>query len=404
MTHRPSVLAPAVLAFPLLLAPAMAPAQEVILQNDSFVGGVVGFQDGFAVSEIGAVRLTPPGPFPMALTKVQFLFGGDIGTQTITLHIWDDSAGTTDPGTPLFSNDYIVDPSDSEMQEIDLSGAALSVSGPFRVGIQFQNAGLPSIARDTDGVSAPGRNFICAVLVPGDPCQWFSASDFLVNGDWIIRAGVSTGSTLFADGFESGAMTAWSSAQTAGGDLTVSTAAKMAGTDFGLQLLVNDTASGYVEDDLPNHELRYHARFYFRPNGFDPGEAQAHFRTRIFIAFTNPTRRIAAIVLKRQLGVYSLMGRARLDDNTQANTSFVTITDAPHYVEIDLKVSATPSANDGFFHMWIDGVEAGNLTGLDNSLSPVDFVRMGGLSLKTGAAGTLYWDEFKSTKSSPIGP
>ena len=46
----------------------------------------------------------------------------------------------------------------------------------------------------------------------------------------------------------------------------------------------------------------------------------------------------------------------------------------------------------------------GSLTSLDNDISTVDFVRMGALSVKTGATGTLYFDEFESRRGSTIGP
>ena len=41
---------------------------------------------------------------------------------------------------------------------------------------------------------------------------------------------------------------------------------------------------------------------------------------------------------------------------------------------------------------------------LDNSLSAVDFVRLGALSVKAGASGTMYWDEFESRRQDGIGP
>jgi hypothetical protein len=44
------------------------------------------------------------------------------------------------------------------------------------------------------------------------------------------------------------------------------------------------------------------------------------------------------------------------------------------------------------------------LTGLDNSVSAVDLVRLGALSVKAGAAGTLFWDEFESRRQTYIGP
>jgi len=44
------------------------------------------------------------------------------------------------------------------------------------------------------------------------------------------------------------------------------------------------------------------------------------------------------------------------------------------------------------------------VAGLQNNLSAVNFVRMGALSVKGGAGGTLYWDQFESRRFSYIGP
>ena len=386
-----------------LLASPAAFGQEVILKNDGFVAGqAVGFQSAFRSGEIGASRFTPPGPFPQQITRVQLLYGGGVpGPDTITLRIWDDSAGTADPGTPLFSADYVLDASDTVMQEIDLGAAALMVSGPFRVGVQFQHDNVPSIARDTDGTNNPGSNFIYDLTTT----QWYDSSTVGVAGDWVIRAGVNGDAPLFADDFESGDLLAWSSATTDGGDLSVTDGAALAGTAAGMRAVVNDTNPLFVTDTTPNQLGRYRARFYFDPHAFDPGETLNHLRTRLFIVFDEtPVRRLAAVVLRRQGGAYALMGRARLDDNSQANTGFVAITDEPHWVEIDWKQSSDPDADDGWLHLWIDGVPAGSRTGLDNNVGTVDFVRLGALSVKTGAAGTMYFDEFVSRESDYIGP
>jgi hypothetical protein len=210
---------------------------------------------------------------------------------------------------------------------------------------------------------------------------------------------------IFKDGFETNDLSRWSASANDGGDLHASGAAALRSTSFGLAGVVDDTNGLYVEDDSPNAESRYRARFYLDPNGFDPGEAQSHFRTRIFLVFaSNPTRRVAAVVLKRQGGQYSVEGRARLDSGVQDDTGFFPITDAPHWIELDLRRSSAPGANDGSFRFWIDGTLVSTLTGIDNDLTAVDFVRLGALSVKTGASGTLFWDEFESRRNTDVGP
>jgi hypothetical protein len=117
----------------------------------------------------------------------------------------------------------------------------------------------------------------------------------------------------------------------------------MGGTLAGLQAFVNDTGSLFVQDDTPSAENRYRARFYCDTNGFDPGEAQSHFRTRIFIAFDEAGIRIITLVLKRQGGAYSIEGRVRLNDGTRADTGFLPITDGPHFFEFDWQRPARPA-------------------------------------------------------------
>ena len=213
------------------------------------------------------------------------------------------------------------------------------------------------------------------------------------------------GDLLFRDGFDSGGTSRWSAASTDGGDLSVTTDAALNFTTFGLQAQVDDTNGLYVQDDTPKDETTYRARFYFHPGDFDPGESQAHFRTRIAIAFEEaPTRRLMALVLRRQGGQYSLMGRARRDDNTQSNTGFLPITASAHTVEVRWVRASAPGAEDGIFAMWIDGDLKALQTTLDNDVSTVDFVRLGALSVKTGAAGTLYFDEFESRRETYVGP
>jgi hypothetical protein len=202
-----------------------------------------------------------------------------------------------------------------------------------------------------------------------------------------------------------GSLAGWSFASVDAGDLTADPAAAMGGTSWGMRASVDDTRGLYVQDDTPEDEPRYRARFYVDPGQFDPGLALGHRRTRILVAFTaSPSRRVAAVVLRRLDDEYGIMGRARQDDNSQADTGFFPITSGPHTVEIDLVPSSGPDANDGSFTLWIDGVAVSTLAGLDNGAGAVDFARLGALSVKQGASGVLRFDEFESRRETYIGP
>ena len=207
---------------------------------------------------------------------------------------------------------------------------------------------------------------------------------------------------IFKDGFESGDMSAWSATDTDEGQMFVWTG--LNSTGWGAWGETGSSPAIFVQDDSPRDEDRYRARFFLDPVNFDPGEAEGHRRARIFIVFEEgPSRRLAAVVLRRVDGAYSLLARARLDNGSQHDTAVIPITTEQHFIEVDWKRSSGPSANDGSFQLWLDGRSVHAATALDNSVSAVDFVRMGALSLKGGASGTLLLDEFESRRATYIG-
>jgi hypothetical protein len=208
---------------------------------------------------------------------------------------------------------------------------------------------------------------------------------------------------IFRDGLETGTLAAWSSSAN-DLDLTVTSAAALHGV-HGLAARVDDTSGLFVQDDRPDAESGYRARFWLDPNGFDPGTAQGHMRTRVAIAFQeNPSRRVITVVLRRAAGQYALMARVRRDDGTLSDTAWVNVSDAPHAVELSWRRAGAAGANDGTFQMWVDGALVADVAGLDTDGRRVDFVRLGAMSVKGGAAGTLYFDEFESRRRSYIGP
>jgi hypothetical protein len=268
-------------------------------------------------------------------------------------------------------------------------GADAPAGDGFEVGPHSTSTGsFPSVAADAAG------GFVIA---------WRGAAS--TGQDQRIMARRFGPEGIFADGFESGTLSAWS-ATAGGGDLVVSPEATMGASAYDLQGNFNDTQPLFVQDDSPRGEHRYRARFYFDPGDFDPGEAQGHFRTRLFIGFEEEPqqRRLFALVLRRRGGAYALMARARADDNAQVSTEFVPITAGPHAVEIAWTRATGLDSGDGSLELWVDGTLAGSVATLDNDRRVLDFVRLGALSLKSGASGTLSWDEFESRRASAVGP
>jgi hypothetical protein len=63
-----------------------------------------------------------------------------------------------------------------------------------------------------------------------------------------------------------------------------------------------------------------------------------------------------------------------------------------------------PEAADGSLSLWIDGTLRCTLAGIENGAGGIDLVRLGAVSVKSGAKGALHWDKFVSRRLTYIGP
>ncbi len=206
---------------------------------------------------------------------------------------------------------------------------------------------------------------------------------------------------IFADGFESGNLSAWTSSKTNSGNLSVTTAAALRGT-YGLQAIIVNTTSIYVRDDTPNNEPRYRARFYFDPNSVTMASGDAHL---IFVGKTISGTDVFRVWFRFSGSVYQV--RANLVDNgtTYTSTAYYTISDAPHSIEIDWAAATAAGANDGYISLWIDGVLEQTMSGINNDTRRVDEVRLGpAAGIAASTSGTEYFDAFESRRQSYIGP
>jgi hypothetical protein len=265
---------------------------------------------------------------------------------------------------------------------------AVPLSDTFRVNTYTtDHQHLPSVASDPDG------DFVVA---------WTSRQFGTRDSIFVQRYG----DLIFQDGFETSDLSRWSAAQTDGFDLDAAGgAAAMGGTATGLQAFVDDTNPLFVQDDTPGAEDRYRARFYFDPNGFDPGEAAGFRRVRLFIGFSAAGERLVTVVLRRLGGEFAVAARLRRDDGTREETGFFPITDAPHVLELDWMRSSGPGAYDGQFVLRLDETVVSTLFGIDNDRSPLEFARLGVMTLKTPlASGTVFFDQFESRRRRYVGP
>lgn len=187
--------------------------------------------------------------------------------------------------------------------------------------------------------------------------------------------------------------------------LNVNASAAMGSSTLGLQATpdgsLDPNGDVYVQDDTPTNENHYHFSFWFDPNSFDTGEADNHKRIRLFIGYKDNAgslQRAVVIVLIRNGGSYSIFARPRTDDGGTADTGSYPISDGPHLLDFDLTTATTNSSADGALAMSIDGVLKETKTGIQNNLRKVDTVRLGAMTVKSAASGSIYLDEFKSNR------
>ena len=207
---------------------------------------------------------------------------------------------------------------------------------------------------------------------------------------------------IFANGFESGNLAAWSSSIVDGGDLSASPSAALVGGQ-GLQALLDDNNALVVIDESPALETRYRARFYFDPNSIPMAISNAHL---IFLGSSGGgTVQHLQVELRFQASGYEVRALLMNDAKVMSATNWLSLSDAPHALELDWRASTAAGANNGGLTFWIDGVQQADLTGVDNDTRRIDQVRLGAVSgVDEGTRGTYFFDAFESRRSTYIGP
>jgi RHS repeat-associated protein len=128
----------------------------------------------------------------------------------------------------------------------------------------------------------------------------------------------------------------------------------------------------------------------------------AHY---LFYALDRDSHPLLRVEFRYRAPDFQVRADAVIDNWSWSQTAWVTISDAPHLLELDWQ------ANNGVLTFWVDEVQQGSFTNLDNDTRLIDFVQWGivggvdiGRSWPAGSRGTLYLDAFESRRDSYIGP
>lgn len=202
---------------------------------------------------------------------------------------------------------------------------------------------------------------------------------------------------IFADGFDSGDLSAWTGSIVTGtGSLVVDPSAARSGP-YGLAARVQSQSDrAYVFDTTPIAETRYRAVFQVMDVGTTMPNNAVH---RIFGAVDGATGHMFFVVDFRRSGdFYQVRARVRQDDMSWISAPWETVGNiyikrpAPHEVEVDLDVVA------GTLKFRVDANE--HLVSVPNAdKRRVDQARLGFVnSVDAGVDSLLFFDSFESCR------
>jgi hypothetical protein len=207
--------------------------------------------------------------------------------------------------------------------------------------------------------------------------------------------------SIFSDGFESGDFSAWSNSSTDGGDLYVDASAAMVG-NYGMAALIDDGTGIYLWDDTPSNLTRYRARFWFDPNSVTMSNGG---KLTLITAYSGSFRLLYNLkFVYSSTSGYSINLGIKDDNDVVQFTDDATITDAPHWIEIDVSNSSASDSNNGYAIIYVDDVQKASVNNVDNYDNTLDIILFGVAGVYLETSGTVYFDQYNADTNTYLGP
>ena len=159
--------------------------------------------------------------------------------------------------------------------------------------------------------------------------------------------------------------------------------------------MLNDSNDLYVEDDTPQGETEYRARFYVNPAGVTMGSGDV---LDLFDGY-NDTTHVLGVQMQQVGDVYQIRGGILDNGTTWHYTGWYALTDGWNAVELSYQALV----DDGAITLWLNGVSQQSLSRVDNDTRTLTAGRLGAQGIAAATRGTLYFDEFESRRFSYIG-
>jgi hypothetical protein len=189
------------------------------------------------------------------------------------------------------------------------------------------------------------------------------------------------------------------------GDLSAQAGAALAGTNYGLQLVIDDTTAIYGYKSFANNTSGVcRSRFYINPNTLTATGATEIMLWRLYNSLNE---NIAYCRIYYVSGTQAYIYATIVGDTAQSSTNIYAITNAEHRIEINLIRATDADDSDGSLQLWIDGTSKETKSGIDNYDRFFDVARtyLGAITVSPNISGTFYLDELIiNDDGSEIGP
>ena len=182
----------------------------------------------------------------------------------------------------------------------------------------------------------------------------------------------------------------------------------LAGTDGRMECLIDDDTNIYGIKYVDKYStFRY--RFYVDPNTLTMADGN-QFAVLKLQQRAGAYASLSFVYLSWHSGVGYRLEVDYYNDAGYVSTDILNITDEEHYVEVNLVRAANDASDDGTHQWWVDGIDQGTVSNIDNfnmldddnyriimgAITGIDF---------PGTQGTFYLDELLANDDgSEIGP
>jgi hypothetical protein len=210
---------------------------------------------------------------------------------------------------------------------------------------------------------------------------------------------------LVATNHETGDLSQYDSTATDGGDLSVETAAGLAGTGYGLQAVIDDTTQIYGHKGFTwtTDYLRW--RVYADLSGLTMANNDAF--SFMWFERDGVSNNDMWLTIRWSASLYQINLLIQADGGSESTDWYTIDNTVPHFYECRIQRATSGVALDGEMQMIIDNSVAETKTGLDIfDVARPDVVRLGaGIGIEAGTSGTIFSDELIiNDDNSPIGP